>query len=44
MPFIARTPEPPYYAVVFTSINADVDHAEHTMMSVSYTHLRAHET
>ena len=32
MPFIARTPEPPYYAVVFTSINADVDHTEHTTM------------
>jgi len=26
MPFIARTPEPPYYAVIFTSINAEVDH------------------
>jgi heme-degrading monooxygenase HmoA len=32
MPFITKTPEPPYYAVVFTSINADVDHAEHTQM------------
>ena len=32
MPFIARTPPPPYYAVVFTSINADVDHAEHAEM------------
>jgi heme-degrading monooxygenase HmoA len=32
MPFIARTPEPPYYAVVFTSINADVDHSEHAIM------------
>ena len=30
MPFIAHTPEPPYYAVVFTSINAEVDHNEHT--------------
>lgn len=29
MPYIARTPQPPYYAVVFTSINADVDHREH---------------
>jgi heme-degrading monooxygenase HmoA len=29
MPFIARTPEPPYYAVIFTSINADTDHGEH---------------
>ena len=29
MPFISKTPNPPYYAVVFTSINADVDHAEH---------------
>ena len=32
MPFISRTPSPPYYAVVFTSINADVDHAEHVEM------------
>jgi heme-degrading monooxygenase HmoA len=32
MPFIAKTPKPPYYAVIFTSINADVDHAEHTEM------------
>jgi heme-degrading monooxygenase HmoA len=29
MPFIAQTPEPPYYAVIFTSINAQVDHEEH---------------
>ncbi len=33
MPFISRTPKPPYYAVVFTSINADVDHAEHVATS-----------
>jgi hypothetical protein len=32
MPYIAKTPKPPYYAVVFTSINADVDHTEHTAM------------
>ena len=32
MPYIAKTPKPPYYAVVFTSINADVDHTEHTEM------------
>src|SRR5260370_29521426 len=32
MPFIAKTPKPPYYAVIFTSINADVDHVEHTEM------------
>jgi heme-degrading monooxygenase HmoA len=32
MPFISRTPKPPYYAVVFTSINAEVDHTEHTEM------------
>jgi heme-degrading monooxygenase HmoA len=30
--YIAKTPKPPYYAVVFTSINADVDHTEHTKM------------
>jgi heme-degrading monooxygenase HmoA len=33
MPYISKTPEPPYYAVVFTSINADVDHTEHVEMS-----------
>jgi hypothetical protein len=32
MAYIANTPKPPYYAVVFTSINADVDHTEHTKM------------
>jgi heme-degrading monooxygenase HmoA len=32
MSYIAKTPKPPYYAVVFTSINADVDHTEHTKM------------
>jgi heme-degrading monooxygenase HmoA len=26
MSYITKTPKPPYYAVVFTSINADVDH------------------
>jgi hypothetical protein len=33
MAFISKTPEPPYYAVIFTSINADVDHTEHVAMS-----------
>ena len=33
MAFISKTPKPPYYAVIFTSINADVDHAEHVAMS-----------
>ena len=33
MPYISKTPEPPYYAVVFTSINANVDHTEHVEMS-----------
>ena len=33
MPFVANTPKPPYYAVVFTSLNApDVDHSEHVAM------------
>jgi heme-degrading monooxygenase HmoA len=32
MPYISRTPKPPYYAVIFTSINAPVDHTEHTAM------------
>ena len=39
VPF-ARTPSP-YYAVVFTSINADVDHTEHVAMSAAG--LRLHE-
>ena len=33
MPFISRTPKPPYYVVVFTSINADVDHTEHVALA-----------
>jgi len=32
MPYVAKTPKPPYYAVVFTSINANVDHTEHVEM------------
>ena len=32
MPYISKTPTPPYYAVVFTSINAKVDHTEHVEM------------
>jgi heme-degrading monooxygenase HmoA len=32
MPYISRTPKPPYYAVVFTSINGKVDHTEHVEM------------
>lgn len=34
MTFISKTPEPPYYAVVFTSIDADTDHANHNAMSL----------
>jgi heme-degrading monooxygenase HmoA len=33
MPFIAKTPKPPYYAVVFTSVNAPGDHTEHARLS-----------
>jgi heme-degrading monooxygenase HmoA len=34
MPFVAKTPKPPYYAVVFTSLNAPgIDHSEHVAMS-----------
>lgn len=33
MPYISDTPKPPYYAVVFTSIDADIDHTEHNAMS-----------
>ncbi len=32
MPYISKTPAAPYYTVVFTSINAAVDHAEHAEM------------
>lgn len=32
MAFVSKTPRPPYFAVVFTSVNADVDHSEHTEM------------
>lgn len=32
MAYISKTPSPPYYAVIFTSINALVDHTEHTEM------------
>jgi heme-degrading monooxygenase HmoA len=39
MPFISATPKPPYYAVVFTSINADVDHTEHVAMSARMVEL-----
>ena len=33
MPYISKTPRPPYFAVIFTSVNADVDHTEHVQMS-----------
>lgn len=33
MPYISKTPKPPYYAVIFTSINAPVDHTEHVALS-----------
>lgn len=33
MSFISKTPKPPYHAVIFTSINADVDHTEHVALS-----------
>jgi hypothetical protein len=32
MPYISNIPTPPYDTVVFTSINADVDHTEHVEM------------
>jgi heme-degrading monooxygenase HmoA len=38
MPFISRTPRPPYFAAIFTSINADVDHTGHLEM---YHHILA---
>ena len=33
MPYISDTPETPYYAAIFTSVNADTDHAEHHTMT-----------
>jgi hypothetical protein len=33
VPYISATPKPPYYAVILTSINAPVDHTEHTALS-----------
>jgi heme-degrading monooxygenase HmoA len=39
--FIAKTPKPPYYAVIFTSINADGDHAEHAEVSRRMVELAA---
>lgn len=34
MPFVANTPKPPYYAVVFTSLNTPgIDHSEHVATS-----------
>mgnify|MGYP001256870636 CR=1 FL=1 len=33
MPFISKTPKPPYHAVIFSSINADVDHTERMRVS-----------
>ena len=41
MAFISKTPKPPYYAVIFTSINADVDHTEHAQMSRRMVELAA---
>jgi heme-degrading monooxygenase HmoA len=41
MAFISKTPKPPYYAVIFTSINADVDHVEHVAMSGRMVELAA---
>jgi heme-degrading monooxygenase HmoA len=41
MAFISKTPKPPYYAVIFTSINADVDHGEHIAMSRRMVELAA---
>ena len=32
MPYVSKTPKPPYFAVIFTSVNADVDHTEHTAL------------
>ena len=38
---IARTPKPPYYAVIFTSLRADEDHAAYFEMAVKMDELAA---
>jgi heme-degrading monooxygenase HmoA len=38
---IAPTPKPPYYAVIFTSLRTDRDHAAYTEMAVQMEELAA---
>jgi heme-degrading monooxygenase HmoA len=38
---IARTPKPPYYAVIFTSLRTDADHAAYNEMAVKMDELAA---
>lgn len=38
---IARTPKPPYYAVIFTSLRTDADHAAYSDMAVKMEELAA---
>lgn len=33
MSFISKTPKTPYYAVIFTAVDADADHSEHRDMT-----------
>lgn len=40
-PYVSETPKPPYYAVVFTSVNAEIDHTEHSAMSERMLELAA---
>jgi heme-degrading monooxygenase HmoA len=41
MPDIARTPKPPYYAVIFTSLRTDEDHAAYSDMAAKMEALAA---
>jgi len=40
---IAATPEPPYYAVIFTSLRTDAEHAEYQAMAARMDELAAEQ-
>jgi len=40
---IATTPEPPYYAVIFTSVRTDADHAAYQAMAAQMEALAANQ-
>ena len=44
MAYVSKTPKPPYYAVVFTSVHANTAHTEHNAMSARMLELaRSHD-